>query len=368
MKRILCIINSMNAGGAETFLMKLYRSLNRNKYQMDFCVATNEKCFYDDEICSLGGKIFHIKAKTKNFFSFKKQLTKVVQENNYKTVLRISSNAAGFVDLKIAKKANGCVTIARSSNSSDGGGLISSVSHFLGKKMYLKYVDVKIAPSDLAAYYTFGEKATLKGDVVFLKNGIDLTKFKFDESLRKSVREELGVERNCFLLGHIGRFTKQKNHIFIIDVFAYYHSKHYNSKLLLIGVGELENEIRAKVDSLGLTNVVIFAGVRHDIPAILSSMDLMIFPSLYEGMPNVIIESQACGLPCIVSSTITKEIYITDLITFQNIDLPRKWAETIDDISKLDFDRSSYSKVLLENGYDISDVSTKFINCVFNLK
>lgn len=159
MKRLLCILSSMNAGGAETFLIKIYRRIDNTKYQMDFCINASEKCFYEDEILSLGGKIYRIPAKSTSLRNFAGQLHDVVSSNGYKNVLRITSSAFGFMDLKIASKAGAKVCAARSSNSSDGGSLKSKVVHRLGRILYGKYVNVKIAPSDLAAEYTFGKKA-----------------------------------------------------------------------------------------------------------------------------------------------------------------------------------------------------------------
>ena len=123
MKRLLCILSSMNAGGAETFLMKIYRKLDRSKYQMDFCINEKDHCFYEDEIYLLGGKIYRIPTKSENLKRFERELTKVISENSYIYVLRIASNGASFLDIKIAKKAGAEVCVVRSSNSSDGTGI-----------------------------------------------------------------------------------------------------------------------------------------------------------------------------------------------------------------------------------------------------
>ena len=159
MKRLLCIISNMNAGGAETFLMKIHRTIDRTQYQMDYCTNGNGDCFYKNEIEKLGGKIFCVPSKSQTIKGFKKNLKEVIEKNQYKYVLRVTSNAMGFMDLKMAKQAGAEVCIARSSNSSDGGSLKSKIAHRLGSFLYGKYINVKIAPSDLAAKYTFGKKA-----------------------------------------------------------------------------------------------------------------------------------------------------------------------------------------------------------------
>ena len=152
-------------GGAETFLMKLYRNLDREKYQMDFCINVKEKSFYEDEILSLGGRIFRIPPKSQNLKEFKKQLYELIKKERYEYVLRVCSNAIGFMELKIAKSAGAKVCAVRSSNSSDGGSLKVKLLHMLGKVLYNKYIDVRIAPSDLAAKHTFGERAYKNGKV-----------------------------------------------------------------------------------------------------------------------------------------------------------------------------------------------------------
>ena len=153
MKRLLCIISAMNTGGAETFLMKLYRKLDRTKFQMDFCVNAPEKGFYDEEIASMDGRIYRIPCKSSDLSGFRQQLTNVVRENRYDYVLRITASGAGLMDLKLAKKAGASVCVARSSNSGSDGGLKSFLAHRIGRLLYSRYIDVRIAPSDLAAIY-----------------------------------------------------------------------------------------------------------------------------------------------------------------------------------------------------------------------
>ena len=147
--RLLCILSNMNAGGAETFLMKLYRAIDKKKYQFDFCVCVKEKCFYEDEIRSLGGKMYRIPSKSESLKEFEHSLSELINREKYKYVLRITANAAGLLDLKVAKKAGVEVCIARSSNSNAEGGIRTRIIHQVSKVLFLKYVDKKIAPSDL---------------------------------------------------------------------------------------------------------------------------------------------------------------------------------------------------------------------------
>ncbi len=362
MKRLLCILSSMNTGGAETFLMKIYRHLDKSKYQMDFCL-NSEGNYYEEEIKKMGGKIFVIPSKSENVKEFKKQLHNVVKNNNYDYVMRITSTAMGFMDLKIAKKAGASVCVVRSSNASDGGGL-AYIIHRLGRFLYQKYVDVKIAPSDLAAKYTFGDKAYNNGDVNILHNAVDLNIFNYDVEGRKQIREEFKINDNVKIIGHVGRFMEQKNHDFLIEVFKDIHIKNPNTVLMLVGNGVLENQIKEQISQLKLNDSVIFAGVRSDIPQILSAMDVFLFPSFFEGMPNTVIEAQACGLPCVISDAITKEADITGLVDYVSLNESAEfWADKV--VEKFDVEHSDQREAFEKNRYDIDSSVKDFIKFIF---
>lgn len=365
MERLLCILSGMNVGGAETFLMKVYRSIDRSEYQMDFCINEKNKCAYEDEIISMGGRVFRIVAKSVNRPLFEKQLFEVVRNNQYKNVLRITSNCAGFLDLKIAKKAGAIHTIARSSNASDGGGLKARATHLLGRLLWEKYVDVKIAPSDLAAIYTFGKRTYEKGEVNILRNALDLTLFHFSQEERNRIRAEFGISQQTVLVGHIGRFMEQKNHFFLLDVFCEFHKNTPDSLLMLVGGhGNLEDAVRQGVIEKKIAGSVIFTGIRSDIPALLSAMDVMVMPSLYEGMPNSIIEAQAAGLPCVISESITKEADVTGLVRYLSLSAPiAVWSDEIKQVC--DGNRESKTELLKAAGYDIIQVKQQFQKLLF---
>ena len=364
MKRLLCIISGMNAGGAETFLMKIYRKIDRTQYQFDFCINVIEKCYYEDEIELLGGKIYRIPSKSENPKEFKKQLSALISNKKYKYVLRITSNAMGFWDMKIAKKAGAKRCCVRSSNSSDGISLGMKMAHCLGRFFLSKYVDVAIAPSDLAAKYTFGKNAYESGAVEILNNALDLDVYSYNKEGRKRIREEFQILENEFVVGHVGRFETQKNHMFLIEVFKEILKTNPNAKLLLVGIGSKENEIKKQIAEYGIGNNVIFAGLRTDIVDLLSAMDVFVFPSFYEGMPNVIIEAQAVGVPCIISDTITRDANITGLVTYVSLAKnPTDWAETVKNITVKD--KICTKSFFIEKKYDIDTVAKQFINIIF---
>ena len=359
MERLLCLLSNMNRGGAETFLMKVYRAIDRTRYQMDFCIHVEEKCDYEDEILSLGGRIYRIPPKSKSTKEFRRRLSALIRDNHYRSVLKITSNAAGFWDLKIAKRAGATRTIARSSNSGDGDSRLQLMIHRVSRVLWMRYADVRLAPSDLAAEYTFGKRAAARGEVVFLNNGLDLGEFHFDEARRRAVREEFSVPDGTVVLGHIGRFNTQKNHAFLLRVFAEFHKTNPDSLLMLVGTGDLEEEIRRLSDELRLADRVIFTGLRTDIPALLSAFDVFVFPSFYEGMPNTVIEAQACGLPCVIADTITWQANISGTVRYLPLSDPSAWCVAAADA----LGRGRISADL--SAYDIHAVSEQFCHCCF---
>ena len=361
MKRILCLVSGMDAGGAETFLMKLYRNMDRNLYQMDFAVNVKEPAFYDEEIMSMGGRIYYVPPKTKDLKGFTEGLYNLVKSKKYQYVLRVTSNSIGFFDLFVAIKAGAKVCAARSSNSSDGGRVLVRVVNRLARLLFLRYVDVMIAPSDLAAEYTFGKRMVKKGKVHFLKNAINLEEFSYSEESRKEIRREFGLT-NEFVIGHIGRFTEQKNHRFLIDIFANVLDNIPNAKLFLVGEGELRKVIEECVEKKGIQESVIFAGIRKDISKLLSAMDVFALPSLYEGMPNVIIEAQASGLPCFIADTITREADLTGLVKYLSLNDVEIWRLKIENIKGKNYERQTQRQAMVQKGYDINFEVRKFLD------
>ena len=189
---------------------------------------------------------------------------------------------------------------------------------------------------------------------------MDLDYFKFDKIKRDEMRKSLGISQNNTVYGHIGRFSNQKNHSYLIDIFKNIKEKDISAKFVLVGTGELESQIKDKVDKYNLSDDVMFLGVRSDIPDILSAFDLFVFPSFYEGMPNTVVEAQATGLPCIISDTITRQSNITGLVEFLSIDVdPKVWAEKCVSHKKTRVDTTN---ILQNSGYNIDVIVKDFLN------
>ena len=359
MKRLLCIVNLMNAGGAETFLMKIYRNIDREKYQMDFITTVDLDGYYDDEIYSMKGKIFHMPHLRKKPFLSLYALYKCVRDYRYDNVLLVSDWSIYSILLFISKMAGVDKCSFRSTNTKTGRGKIGELCHILFKPLVNYVTDVKISPSMEAAHFMFGNNLA---SVHMINNGIDINSFRFNEKKRNDMRRSLGI--NETLIGHIGRMVMQKNHKFLLDIFCEYRKKH-KAKLLLIGEGGLKDELINKAKELKIIDDIIFAGVRHDIPDLLMAMDTFLFPSLWEGLPNAVIEAQASGLSCIVSDKVTKECGVTDLVVFEKLSSVDNWVSKIETMLERNLDRRKYADIMRERKYDIQNSAKEFVEYVF---
>jgi len=213
-----------------------------------------------------------------------------------------------------------------------------------------------LACGEAAAINGWGKSAVKKGKVTILPNAIDPDRFRFNESARREIRAKYGIAENDFVVGHVGRFYPQKNHEFLIDVFAELHKQRANAKLLLLGDGPLQEHIKQKVESLGLANAVIFAGLQKDPAPFYSAMDVFAFPSLWEGLGIVLLEAQYNGLPCIASSVVPEEVNISNKILYKqnNIIL---WCNNIPNLSNL-----SRMNEIQNKSYDINKQLMKLVD------
>lgn len=362
MKRILCIISSLNAGGAETFLMKVYRTLPPQEYQMDFIVSEDGGC-YTQEVLARGGRIHKIPLRTKDPVGALGGIRRIVRENSYEVVLKLGDTSITVLDL-IAAKMGGAKRLAmRSCNALTGLSLKERCIHSLLRPVLNSVADVKLAPSMLAAEFTFG-KQHAHNDVHQVHNGVDLNVYHFDPEGRRKIREEFGLEGKL-VVGHVGRFHEQKNHPFLLEVFAKIRQKRSDTVLMLVGTGNLETEIRERIQELGLEDAVVFTGLRFDIPQLLSAMDAFVFPSFHEGMPNTVIEAQATGLPCVIADTITEEANITGLVQYLSLtQTPEHWAEMA--LAAASETRRNTQQDFIDHGYDIRSVARELTELLYD--
>lgn len=357
MKRILCILSALTAGGAETFLMKIYRAMPPDAYQLDFIVSEENGC-YTQEVLDRGGRVFAIPKRTEDVWGAMKGIADVVRQNKYEFVIKLGNPPVAGLDL-IAARIGGAKCLAmRSCNALTGLSVKDRCINAMLRPVLNAVANVKIAPSMLAAEFTFGKKHAHK-DVHILHNGVDRNVFHYDGEGRRRIREEFSLG-DRLVVGHVGRFHRQKNHRYLLEVFAKLRAVREDAMLMLVGAGELEGVIRDQIRELGLEGAVIFTGQRFDIPQLLSAMDVFVFPSFHEGMPNTVIEAQATGLPCVIADTITKEADITGLVQYLSLEQPPEyWAKTA--LSAVVEERADTSLAFLEHGYNIEDVAKELL-------
>lgn len=331
MIRILHIVTKMNRGGLETFIMNVYRNINREKIQFDFLVHNNKEGDYDQEILELGGNIYYISPRNKGILKNKEELHNFFLEHNeYEVIHQHVSSLSYLAPLKVGKKAGIKNRIVHSHSSKLSGKKINLFFHYLNQRKIENIATHKFACSDLAAKWLYGSKISNENKYQLVYNGVDLDLYNFNVKGREIIRKELAIKEETLVIGHVGRFSYPKNHIYLIDVFHEILKKDRNVLLVLVGDGELKDEINKKIIEYGITENVKMLGVRSDIPDLLSAMDILLFPSHYEGLPVTLVEAQASGLKCLVSNKITKQIKITENLEFMNInDDPEKWADSV---------------------------------------
>lgn len=351
--RILHIVQRMEAGGTQSFLMNLYRNIDRSKVQFDFLVEYEEKEFYDDEIISLGGKIYYTNfRKTLNLIKFRRTMSDILKEHPEYKIVHIHATAIGKICTDVARKCGVKTIIAHTHNNS----AVKDWKYYpkiLLRKLYTNGPTDFFACSEDAGRYTFKNK---KFTVIY--NAIDIDKFLFNQEVRENFRKELNIE-DKFVIGNIGRLHEQKNQSFLIDIFYEIQKNKDNAILLIIGKGPLENELKEKVSNLGINNKVYFLGNRKDVERIYQGMDVFVLPSLFEGLGIVAVEAQVSGLPVVASTGVAKEANITNNI--QNIDLNDSidtWKETI---CKSNVEsRNSVEKIVRNSKFDVKN-NAKFL-------
>lgn len=317
--RIVHNIASLHLGGSQAFVMNMYRNIDRSKVQFDFVVTPETKEGFYDEITNLGGKIFTCpRYKGTNHIQYNKWWDDFFNKHPEYKVIHGHVRSTASIYLKIAKR-HGLVTIAHSHSTSNGNGISAIVKRIMQLPIR-KQADYLFACSDKAGKWLYGEKAITQQNYYMIPNGVDLKRFKFDVNKRNQMRMTLGIKEDIMILGHIGRLSTPKNHKFLLNVFNQYHKINSNSKLLLVGDGELFDSIKQHINKLDINDAVIMTGSKQNTEDYYQIMDIFLFPSLWEGLPVSVVEAQANGLQCIISDVITHDVDLTALIQYLPLD------------------------------------------------
>ena len=361
--RVLHAVGNMGIGGIETLIMNVYRNIDREKVQFDFLIHTPTDGEYGDEIRALGGHLYHMPVLRDKphgkphtyywrYFAYKKALKKFFSEHpEIKVVHGHMTNTASIYMPIALKYGDVKCCIAHSHQSEATPGFSGVVTNILQRHLESIATDY-FACSEEAAKWIYSPKLIKQGKVKIIHNGADVKKYHYDMKEHEALKAKMG-HTGKIVFGNVARFKKQKNHEFLIDIFDEIHKMNPQTVLVLVGQGELEQNMKDKVVRLGIEDCVEFLGARNDVPELLKEFDVFLLPSLFEGLPLVGIEAQAAGLPVIASSAVTTETDITGNVTFLPLELSAKeWAIRILEIAST-FKRRDMTFTVQAAGYDI---------------
>lgn len=326
--RVLHNIASLHFGGAQAFLMNVYNNIDREKVQFDFVVTPEEKKDLYEQVEQMGGRICVCPKYTgKNHFAYCRWWNDFFAEHPEYHVIHGHVRSTASIYLKIAQKY-GLVTIAHSHSTSNGSGISAIVKNIM--QLPIRHTaDYLFACSDKAGKWLYGEKATKQPNYRMIPNGVDLKRFAFHEEKRRQMRNQLKITEDTFVVGHIGRITVPKNHQFLVELFAAYHKENPQSRLLLVGDGELFEAVQQQCTQLGIREAVIMVGSKTNTEDYYQTMDIFVFPSLWEGLPVSVVEAQANGLICLLSDVITRDVDLTDQVKYLSLNEKSRWINEI---------------------------------------
>ena len=326
MIRILHMIGALEMGGSQALVMNLYRHMDREQIQFDFVLDHPDRDDYAAEVKALGGRIYTMPGFHGNVGEVRRAWDTFFTEHPEYKVLHSHVRSYASLYLPVAKK-HGVKTTIHSHSTSNGSGLSALVK--LGLQYPLRHqADVLMSCTREAGIWLFGETACRSERFFLLPNAVDVEKFRYNEAIRREYRQTLGIE-DKLVVGHVGRFHEAKNHDFLLESFAGLHEQKPDSVLLLVGDGELRGEIERKIAELGIQGSVILTGNRNDVAELMQALDLLAFPSKWEGLPVTVVEAQAAGLPCLISDRITGDVDLSPLVRRLPIDSAKVWAKAM---------------------------------------
>ena len=364
--RVLHCFGGMELGGAETFAMHVYRSVDRSRVQFDFAVSAEKSCTYDEEIRGLGGRIIRHQAPSKaGFRNYGRELKRILQQcGPFRAVHSHLSYFSGFV-LKVAASEGVPVRISHMHSTRDArsGTLSGFAYHSVMRRLIQRYATHIFGCSRGVLGATFGDGWSSDPRMAVMRNGIDLAPYSMPCPSQTELRKQLSLPPEGKILGHIGNLNASKNHRFLIELFREYLERDSKATLVLVGDGTLRSEIERQVEVCSLGKRVRLLGRRPqtEIPGLLAAFDVLVMPSIHEGLPVSLIEAQAAGVPCVVSNGITKEVDL-GLGLLEFVDLrggPAQWMNRID--LALRRQRPCWETrrdALILSGYDTNDASS----------
>lgn len=359
MHKVFFLIYGLNSGGIERVAVNAYKYIDKSKYDLHLVTKYDKRQFFDDELESYGGKREPVlkncnKTGIKKKIAYARSLSKLIKDGYDIGYFNLNAPKDAFkYPLLCRLKGIKHIVIHSHNSSEDAGSLINRMMNALGRRLIKRIADKKLTCSELAAKWMFDKKTVAAKDYIQINNGVDLPLFAYNKEVADRIRGELGIDDSTFVVGHIGRFSPQKNHTYIIDIFEKIHEKNNDSVLLLLGDGKRTEEIKSYAEAKELTEAVKFMGAKSNANEYLQAFDIFLMPSLYEGLPVVGIEAQAAGLKCFMSDVITRKVDITGNVDFISLDKsPEEWAGRIIDEYK-SFVRKDVSDIIKKKHFDV---------------
>ncbi len=363
MLRVLHSVSNMARAGIETMLMNYYRKFDRSHIQFDFLANKPVPGEYDEEIRSMGGRVFVSPGLNPlHYPRYKRFVTDLLHNNPEIRIVHAHNEAMGYYALQSAKEAGIRVRIAHAHNTQ----IIRDY------KYPLKLICKQLLPGAATDYWSCGRDAGIyyygekrwKESGFILRNAIDVSRFAFRQEVRDRMRQLHGLEKS-FVVGHVGRFNVQKNHSRLLDIFAEITKTVPDARLALIGTGELEEAVKEKAHAMGIQNKVLFLGQMGDVSEWYQAMDCFVLPSLFEGLPVVGIEAQAAGLPCFFSDRVTDEALLSSDAHRISLHADNaEWAGEIISSRKPEADRMQGMNIVRHAGYDIHE-EARNLQCIY---
>ena len=341
-------------GGQESYLMNMYRHMDRTRVQFDFYTPFENRAIpMQREIEALGGRLWATGYPfgEDNRTYFRRGLSAFLAERHY-AIIHIHSGSlyALACGAELARRS-GARRVAVHSHCGGFDNLQYRVARLWTRRAMLTCPTDYFACSHLAARWKFPPSVIRQGNYTVLKNAVDTAALRYDPALRQATRRQLGLADGP-VVGHVGRFALQKNHRFLVEIFAALLELEPRAQLVLVGEGELLDDVLAQVDHLGIADAVHYLGVRQDIPALMDAFDLLLLPSFFEGLPVVGVEAQAAGLPVVTSTGVTRELPLEDLATYLPLtDTAMQWARVVQ--RSLEMPRRDTAAEMVACGYDV---------------
>jgi glycosyltransferase involved in cell wall biosynthesis len=357
--RVLNVLSSLDGGGVEMMLYNYYSNMDHSRIRFDFVTHSPKQGMLEAPLRVMGCNIYHVTPKHTSIFRNIIEIDRIIKNNNY-DIVQCHQNFLSFTTLICARLRGVKVRIVHAHGCKQNESFITKTSNILLRKMNRIGANYNFACGNNAGKWLFGKNWLTGNHYKIINNAIDTVSFRFDPVVRKRMRSEYNAVEHTVLL-HVGRFSTEKNHIYLIKIMSLLNRKCPGKYVLfLVGSGPLETEIRELVNAMNLENAIYFMGNRENISDFMSMADIFLLPSFHEGFPVTLVEAQASGLQVIVSKSISKETRLTNNIKYLQNNSPSYWVKIILENKSTNYDRKKYSRIINEGGFDVEYQSKQY--------